>query len=294
MGKWLRGELGLGFGLASILWIIILGWQAAYAPTEFEKEECQKAAYASGHKSEDCKTLWEKTTSDPVAFFTFWLSIFTAVLGGSTIALWLAGERQLQLIEGNAEQQSQDMREANAIARNAIIANRRAWIVIDDALLIGPNTHFKNDGIWLHHLVMVRNIGNAPALNVDIRVDYCRRGQEEPDPFRETYEEFQRRLRRQSRELGEMLFPGVPHTLNQLQSAAGPINIKKALSKNAAGQEQVQLLIFVGVTYRLSPNGDPRVTVIPYELMNVPVGTQIADGQTWRLRKMPFTSGFAD
>src|SRR5215211_5224762 len=61
----------------------VLGWQASFAPTEQQKNECYEAAKKSGHKTEESKTLWEKTTTDPVAFFTF-------VLSASTIGLWIA------------------------------------------------------------------------------------------------------------------------------------------------------------------------------------------------------------
>jgi hypothetical protein len=84
----LNPEIVFGFLIATVFWIGILGWQAAYAPTEVEKQKCYEAAETAGHKSEECKTLWERTTSDPVAFFTLWLVIFTGVLAVSTIGLW--------------------------------------------------------------------------------------------------------------------------------------------------------------------------------------------------------------
>src|SRR5215470_11139456 len=35
------------------------------------------------------ENLWQKTTSDPLAFFTFCLMIFTAVLAAATLGLWV-------------------------------------------------------------------------------------------------------------------------------------------------------------------------------------------------------------
>lgn len=90
MVTWRIPEIALGSLLASVIWVGLLGWQAAYAPTEQEKQECYEAAKKSGHKTEECKTLWERTTSDPVALFTLGIFIFTAILGVSTIFLWRA------------------------------------------------------------------------------------------------------------------------------------------------------------------------------------------------------------
>jgi hypothetical protein len=83
MLKYLNPEFALGFLVATIFGAAVLGWQSSYAPTETEKQECREAAKKAGHKTEECKSLWEKTTSDPVAFFTFVLSV-------STIGLWAA------------------------------------------------------------------------------------------------------------------------------------------------------------------------------------------------------------
>jgi hypothetical protein len=80
---WRGHELVLGALLATVVWVGVLGWQASYAPTEIEKQECYEAAKKAAHKTEECKSLWEKTTTDPVAFFTFVLSV-------STIGLWVA------------------------------------------------------------------------------------------------------------------------------------------------------------------------------------------------------------
>src|SRR5437773_6606543 len=95
MRRRLNPEFVLIFLVASIFWAGILGWQAAYAPTEIEKQHCYEAAQKSGHKTEDCKSFWEKATSDPVAFFTLVLAVSTIGLWVATIGLYHAGERQI-------------------------------------------------------------------------------------------------------------------------------------------------------------------------------------------------------
>ena len=91
----LNPEISIGFLVATIFWIGVLGWQASYAPTETERQKCHDVA----HKSEECKTLWEKTTTDPVAFFTLVLAISTIGLWGATIFLYRAGEKQIKVAQ---------------------------------------------------------------------------------------------------------------------------------------------------------------------------------------------------
>ena len=56
-------EIALGFVVAPIFWLGILGWQAAYAPSEVEKRQCEDSAYKTGFKKEEYKTVWERTTT---------------------------------------------------------------------------------------------------------------------------------------------------------------------------------------------------------------------------------------
>jgi hypothetical protein len=120
--KLLNPEIVIGFLLASLFWIAVLGWQAAHAPSEIEKQKCYETAEQEGHKSEECKTMWERTTSDPVAFFTFWLVIFTGGLGISTVMLWLAGEKQIEFLRESSASQGRDMQASIAESIRAATA----------------------------------------------------------------------------------------------------------------------------------------------------------------------------
>src|SRR6266566_4417332 len=110
-----RPEIALGFLLATVFWICVLGWQASYAPTQVEKQECQEAARKSGHKTEECKTIWEKTTSDPVAFFTFVLAVSTIGLWVATVFLYRAGEKQIGVARDAADSAKQSAEAAIAV-----------------------------------------------------------------------------------------------------------------------------------------------------------------------------------
>ncbi|HEY5278970.1 MAG TPA: hypothetical protein VIJ67_04375 [Pseudolabrys sp.] len=167
--RWLRrlkSEIALGFLIATVFWTAILGWQAAYAPTEVEKEQCYKAAQHAGHKTEECKTLWQRTTSDPVALFTFGLFIFTAVLAASTIALWVetrsSGRRQSRETRATIKVSQA----ANVINRNMLLTSHRPWLAVVDIALTGPVIFAKDDGMRASVQVTLQNTGNIPALDV--------------------------------------------------------------------------------------------------------------------------------
>jgi hypothetical protein len=152
MKRLLNPELALGFFIATVMWIGVLGWQAAYAPTESEKRQCEETATKTGHKTEECKTLWQKTTTDPVAFFTFWLVVFTGVLGASTALLWRAGERQAELTQA------------------ALIGDQRAWITVSlhiESFRFGPVVDSAADAV-AELIFHIQNVGRTPALNATL------------------------------------------------------------------------------------------------------------------------------
>jgi hypothetical protein len=85
-------EIVLGFLLASLFWIGILGWQASQTTDNVSAVECDNVAKKAGFKIDECKTFLQRTVSDPVAAFTFVLSV-------STIALWLVTRRSTYIAE---------------------------------------------------------------------------------------------------------------------------------------------------------------------------------------------------
>jgi hypothetical protein len=95
--KFRTPEMVLGALFASLLWAGIWGWTDSYAPTERQKQECYDAAKKTNQKSDECKTFWEKATSDPIAFFTLVLAFSTVGVWVATIGLYFAGKRQLRL-----------------------------------------------------------------------------------------------------------------------------------------------------------------------------------------------------
>jgi hypothetical protein len=176
--RWLRAEIVFGFLIATAFWACVLGWQAANAPTDAEKQKCYESAEKSGHRTEECKTLWERTTSDPVAFFTFWLVVSTIGLGISTILLWRAGEKQFRHARRSSVTQSRDMQASIAAAKSSVDLARQEFVATHRPRVIlryiqGP---FYNDEghrfIWLTFV----NTGANSAIIQAFGGDLAQRG----------------------------------------------------------------------------------------------------------------------
>lgn len=180
--RWVRAEIVFGFLIATVFWTGILGWQAAYAPTDAEKQKCYDAAAHSGHKSEECKSLWERTTSDPVAFFTLVLAISTIGLWGATIFLYRAGERQFRHARRASAIQSRDMQasiessnrgiavagyaaeaahESNRITKRTAERQLRAYIGIVEGAIF-----WHGEDKVIRSIVTIKNFGQTPAYGV--------------------------------------------------------------------------------------------------------------------------------
>lgn len=103
--RWLNPEIVIGFMVATIFWIAALGWQAAYSPSKIQQDACYQAAVKAGRNTEECKTFWQRATSDPVAVFTMVLAASTIGLWGATIALYVAGKSELRHLEKTSNKQ---------------------------------------------------------------------------------------------------------------------------------------------------------------------------------------------
>ncbi|UCI24446.1 hypothetical protein [Mesorhizobium sp. B2-8-5] len=69
--------------------------QPPHPPTQ-QQTATEDAAKDTG--KEDGETIWQRTISDPLALYTFVLTLFTGVLGASTILLWRENKRSVDAI----------------------------------------------------------------------------------------------------------------------------------------------------------------------------------------------------
>ena len=96
----------------------------------------------------DKLSFWQRTGCDPIAFFTLWLMISTAVLGAATIGVWVA-----TIWSGR-------------IAERALTEHERPWLFFSSAGIqlrsqptgrLPPPNNFFVELFW-------ENVGRAPAL----------------------------------------------------------------------------------------------------------------------------------
>lgn len=102
-----------------------------------------------------------KITDTFVVLLTAALAIYTKALNQSTLKLWRAGEKQNRTASINAKAA---MRSAE-VARDTLIASHRAWITCAISLN-DQKMQYGNGGVSLSVVFDLKNVGNAPALNV--------------------------------------------------------------------------------------------------------------------------------
>jgi hypothetical protein len=151
-------EIAFGFTLASILWIGVVAWQGAYAPSE---------------------------ESNPVAFFTLLLSI-------STAGFWIV-TRQSGMRQSRDETKSIGVAE-RALVAGEQVAGERAWIKVDIAPA-GNLTITDNRNIILPLAFVVTNCGNSEATNVRVHSHLTMR-HPGPNKSLEAYRRFSEKIRR--------------------------------------------------------------------------------------------------
>jgi hypothetical protein len=128
------------------------------------------------NKRETEKPFWQKATTDPVAAFTLFLVIFTAVLSGVSVIqlrLLMRGET----IATNTAQAAKDSADAAQKSANAAIAMvPRAWLYVEIDPLSRPKvsyiTGFVGEGLRSFNVeipIKIRNVGKAPALIKEIK-----------------------------------------------------------------------------------------------------------------------------
>ena len=117
--------------------------------SEVEKQRCYHSADAGHYKADECKTFWERTTTDPVALYTLGLFAFTAVLAVSTVFLWDA-------TRDAARRQEADTK-----------ILQRAYLSVEPA-----GVGASSDSNKCHPNIAIRNVGSVPARKIRWVIDY--------------------------------------------------------------------------------------------------------------------------
>jgi hypothetical protein len=150
----LNPEFILIFLVASVFWAGVLAWQAS-GPPDLEKQRCYENAKKTAQKIDECKSFWEKATTDPVAAFTAVLAVSTVGLWIATIGLYLSGQNQFRL------------------ARQEFIATHRPKIIVHAAELTRspPEDKIDEENEWylIGASLLCFNVGESIAKHVEVR-----------------------------------------------------------------------------------------------------------------------------
>ena len=140
-----------------------------------EASGVQNTETKSNRGKED-KSFLDRTTEDPVAFYTLWLTLFTGMLAAFTV--WMA--LSTKDLRDFAEEQARDMKQSISVARDSafaaqrstelaeksLVAANRPWVKVD-IQIAGPIVYNVNGAnITLRYIL--KNIGHSPAVNVGV------------------------------------------------------------------------------------------------------------------------------
>jgi hypothetical protein len=132
-----------------------LAFQSGVATNNNPRKQSTESSATNEHKSENpFKRLWEWTTHDPVAFYTSLLVLFTAILGGSTVALWWSTRRLVRGAEETAQRQL------------------RAYVgvTVPDSQLRHPDPSLQSSDPSIFKMVLeIKNSGQTPAYDTITR-----------------------------------------------------------------------------------------------------------------------------
>jgi hypothetical protein len=165
--------LAIGSALAFSICLIALMFfygspsSAPQSPQQQHSEENK----AVEHHSEAEKPFWEKATTDPVAAFTLFLVIFTAILsavGVIQLKMLTRAETVSEKTAQAAKDSADAANKAAVVAEKTLIAGQRAWIRIDEIGVGGGALVFDQNGASVSISFRVTNIGNIPATNITV------------------------------------------------------------------------------------------------------------------------------
>jgi hypothetical protein len=142
-------------------------WRSFHVDSPPNEAHGSQSAEAKDHLGRDEKGFLDRTTEDPVAFFTLWLTLFTGVLAAFTV--WLA--LSTKDLRDFAEEQARDMKESISVARDASLAAQRSTELAEKSLVAANRPWIKVD-IAVGGPIFYNVNGANMTLRVD-KADCC-------------------------------------------------------------------------------------------------------------------------
>lgn len=183
--------------------------------------------------------------------------------------------------------------EGAKIARDSYVAEHRAWVKLEEVVLKHP-TKIGEDGIQLTVETAIRNVGRSPAFSVKARVQETFNS-EGAEKFSDREHIFKAGMRTAPLEIGTHLFSDEPMPLRQATSwFIGPDEFSGAIRTAEDGKKFIDLLMFVGVSYRVMGDDQIHLTHRAHGLLNFPVGYELEPHKRLPIPPMPFLPGEVD
>jgi hypothetical protein len=145
---------------------------SSHQPDEPEQQQYSEKYESSQEKREQSKSFWQRTTEDPIAFFTLWLAIFTMILS----AVAVIQIKFLVRAEGIATKTAQAAKDSAEVAKQSLVTVQRAFVFIDS---------FQADMLNNDLIIMPRwrNSGTTPTRYMTNWANWQRFTSEPPDDF---------------------------------------------------------------------------------------------------------------
>lgn len=294
----------------------------------FVADECSHAqncrgyrnpGYSSPHQEHE-ESLWDRTTNDPIALYTFLLAIFTLALASASV--WqgyfliradrtakTAADAALRSAKAIATQNThiensiaeakraademtnlaKATDEANKISRENTVAIRRAWLSIEDVKAQSP-TQTTDHGGLLSIVAKVRNLGATPAFAIRFEATGLWENRQSPD-YNAGYEAFKSRLSNHP-PAGIIIFPNEFLIEGATWSFTGE-QVKQFLASRPPDWGTLSFVIFVGASYQIVGSQQRHLTIFEYSL-HMPINSAIPLDRPQELRRNPFISGEVD
>lgn len=157
----------VGF-LAFVLWQALFGSRDAVE--NHGKEQTTQSDQQNPGKQMAGSSVAPKPhnpAEEAIADYTRWLAIFTSLLVLATVALFVSGERNVEVASRSADAakvSAQAAKESADVAREALIAANRAWLDME-VQLVGDLVH-ETDAARVTIKYTLKNHGTAVATNV--------------------------------------------------------------------------------------------------------------------------------
>ncbi|MGA7384755.1 MAG: hypothetical protein WBW81_08730 [Methylocella sp.] len=141
------------FAVALFCLIILYSSQPSSEPKQQQSSE----KYETGqNKRELRESFWQRTTQDPIAFFTLWLAIFTMILSAVAVL-------QIKFLvrgEGIADKTAQAAKDSADVAKRTFTELERPYIFIDPPKFVPSPINGNPANVQY----LLKNYGRTPGI----------------------------------------------------------------------------------------------------------------------------------